>query len=207
MRDGKRSIARVIDNFVSGWRDGRMKIWRGVRDGVRKNGRRYSAEVGHWTVRTGRWSAAVLCAYLPLASQLPPLLPGSLLNALALLTALHVLLPSDDDRSPRGETRRPRPAHPGRAVRYAHTAGTTRTAGPARATGTTWTVAHHRRREHHASRAHRSGRSYGFRAGRCAAPRPPCPGCPALRGTTGPGQRPSGATTLVARAVPSSSRR
>lgn len=58
------------DNLVSG----RERI-------VRKNGKRNSAlgrhgRIRRWTALTARWSAALLCAYVPLVEQLPSLMPA-----------------------------------------------------------------------------------------------------------------------------------
>lgn len=136
---------------------------------VRKNGKRNSADVGRrragrWMVLTARWSAALLCAYVPLANQLPSLMPAPLLNVLALLAGLHALLPLD------GVPRTVRTRDAASAACRTDSARRVRTADtahPVRAVGTPWAVARHRDRTrlcgprpraHHPGRMHRPGR-------------------------------------------------
>ncbi|MET8572623.1 hypothetical protein [Streptomyces sp. NPDC004783] len=106
-----------------------------------KNGKWNSGRLGRWVLGVARCTAALLCAYVPLAGQLPaPLLPAPLLNVLALLTALPVLLPAGPgDRLPQGApTHRSRPAirgrHPGcrHGVRPVRRPNSGRTGGPTR---------------------------------------------------------------------------
>lgn len=151
---------------------------------VRKNGKRNSAHVGHgragrWMVLTARWSAALLCAYVPLANELPSLMPAPLLNVLALVAGLHALLPLDGI----SRTVRTRDAaSPACRTDSARRMRTTDTAHPVRAVGTPWSVARHRDRQrlsgprrrapHAAGRMHRPGRPNRplVRASACSGP-------------------------------------
>ncbi|MFF6787147.1 hypothetical protein [Streptomyces sp. NPDC012510] len=72
-----------------------MNGWRETRGGTRRKGAWNSGRAALWALRAARLTAALLCAYVPLAGQLPALLPDPLLNVLALLTTLPVLLPGE----------------------------------------------------------------------------------------------------------------
>lgn len=159
---------------------------------VRKNGKRNSAHVGHgragrWMVLTARWSAALLCAYVPLANELPSLMPAPLLNVLALVAGLHAVLPLDGIPRTARARDAASPACRTDSVRRLRTADI---AHPVRAVGTPWAVARHRdrrrlsgpsRRVHRvAGRMHRPGRP-----NRPLVRAPDCSGPPAAGGRTG----------------------
>lgn len=122
----------------------------GMESIVRKNGKRNSVHVGHGRragrglVLTARWSAALLWAYVPLASELPSPMPAPLLNVLALLAGLHALLPLDGTPGPLRTRHAAPPRRPGGTARQVPTARTLRT------------VARHRARKRPSSPTHRS---------------------------------------------------
>lgn len=114
-----------------------------------KNGKRNSVQVGQgrarrWMVLTARWSAALLCAYVPLADQLAPLMPTPLLNILALLAGLHALLPLDGTPPAVPTREAASPVCRSGSERWVRTADTCR---PVRAVGSPWAVARLRGRK------------------------------------------------------------
>lgn len=147
----------------------------GMESIVRKNGKRNSVRAGHGRragrglVLTARWSAALLCAYAPLASELPSPMPAPMLNVLALLAGVHALLP------PHGN---PGPLRPRQTP---HRPGTARQAPTA---CTPWTVARHRARKRPGSPRHpaftmahvrRPGRTDRLLVQPSSCPEPPRP--------------------------------
>ncbi|MFJ6071711.1 hypothetical protein ACIQFU_12855 [Streptomyces sp. NPDC093065] len=154
---------------------------------MRKNGKKNSVHgchgrARHWAALTARWAAALLCAYVPLVEELPPLMPAPLLNVLALLAALHALLPLDGTSRAvtTGE-----PASPVCRSGSAHRVRTADTCRPVRAAGSPWSVAHRRDRKRPGATAarctHRSERLP------CRGVRTDCAGGRVPPGGGGPG--------------------
>lgn len=196
----------------SRWADLLMKVNPdlGTERIVRKNGKRNSAAIRHgrarrWMVRTVRWSAALLCAYVPLADRLPPLMPAPLLNGLALVVGLHAFLPLD---GPSRSVQKREALFPTCRTGWARRVRRADTVYPVCGAGSPWAVARHRDRkrlDRSNRRAHNTGRTHGpLRPDRLLArashrampPQPPadgrgpaCEGCPRPHVSTESGER------------------
>ena len=68
------------------------------RNSVKGYRRQRFTRPARWLAHTARWLATRLCAYLPVTQEMS-FLPQALVNALALLTVLLMLLPSNTNHS------------------------------------------------------------------------------------------------------------